>query len=99
MHLYHSVIYSVACTECASLCLRVFGVLASCIKCTCHKGAIAPRDGMGWPASLPYIRKIHVSVAIGTQAGIRLHKRVPMIKIWGSSKNDQNRTTGKLLKL
>ena len=22
------------------------------------------RDGIGWPASLPYIRKIHVSVAI-----------------------------------
>ena len=50
------------------------------------------RDGMGWPASLPYIRKIHVSMAIGTQSGIRLHK------IWGSSKNDQNRITGKLLK-
>ena len=57
------------------------------------------RDGTGWPASLPYIRKIHVSVAIGTQSGIRLHKRVPMVKIWGSSKNDQNRVTGKLLKL
>ena len=46
------------------------------------------RDGTGWPASLPYIRKIHVSVAIGTQSGTRLHKRVPMVKIWGSSKND-----------
>ena len=57
------------------------------------------RDGTGWPASLPYIRKIHVSVAIGTQSGIRLHKRVPMAKIWGSSKNDQNWITGKLLKL
>ena len=57
------------------------------------------RDGTGWPASLPYIWKIHVSVAIGTQSGIRLHKRVPMVKIWGSSKNDQNRITGKLLKL
>ena len=45
-------------------------------------------DGIGWPASLPYIRKIRVSVAIGTQSGIRLHKRVPMVKIWGSSKND-----------
>ena len=55
------------------------------------------RDGTGWPISLPYIRKIHVSVAIGTQSGIRLHKRVPMVKIWGSSKNDQNRITGKLL--
>ena len=53
---------------------------------------------MGWPASLPYIRKIRVSVAIGTQSGIRLHKRVPMVKIWGSSKYYQNWTTGKLLK-
>ena len=57
------------------------------------------RDRGGWPASLPYIRKIRVSVAIGTQSGIRLHQRVPMVKIWGSSKNDQNWTTGKLLKL
>ena len=57
------------------------------------------RDGIGWPASLPYIRKIRVSVAIGTQSGIRLHKRVPMVKIWGSSKNSQNWITGKLLKL
>ena len=39
------------------------------------------RDGTGWPASLPYIRKIHVSVAIGTQSGIRLHKRVPMVGV------------------
>ena len=57
-----------------------------------HKGAIAPlynyRDGTGWPASLPYIRKIYVSMAIGTQSGIRLHERVPMVKKWGSSKND-----------
>ena len=52
------------------------------------------RDGTGWPASLPYIRKIHVSMAIGTQSGIRLHKRVPMVKIWGSSKKDQNWITG-----
>ena len=50
----------------------------------------------GWPASLPYIRKMHVSVAIGIQSGIRLHERVPMAKIWASSKNDQNRITGKL---
>ena len=42
-------------------------------------------DGAGWPASLPYIRKIHVSVAIHTQSGIRLHERVPMVKMWGSS--------------
>ena len=54
------------------------------------------RDGTGRPASLPYIRKIHVSVAIGTQSGIR---PAPMVKIWGSSKNDQNWITGKLLKL
>ena len=32
------------------------------------------RDGAGWPASLPYIRKICVSVAIGTQSGIYLTK-------------------------
>ena len=43
------------------------------------------RDRGGWPASLPYIRKIRVSVAIGTQSGIRLHQRVPMhVKIWRS---------------
>ena len=41
------------------------------------------RDGTGWPASLPYIRKIHVSVAIGTQSGICLHKRVHMVKNMG----------------
>ena len=57
------------------------------------------RDVTGWPASLPYICKICFSVAIGTQSGIRLHKMVPMVKIWGSSKNYQNRTTGKLLTL
>ena len=57
------------------------------------------RDRGGWPASLPYICKIRVSMAIGTQSGIRLHERVPAAKIWGSSKNDQNRITGKLLKL
>ena len=51
------------------------------------------RDGTGWLASLPYILKINVSVAIGTQSGIRLHKRVPMVKIWGSAKNVQNRVT------
>ena len=55
-----------------------------------HKGAIAPlynyRDRGGWPALLPYIRKIRVSVAIGNQSGIRLHERVPTVKIWGSSK-------------
>ena len=30
------------------------------------------RDRAGWPASLPYILKICVSVAIGTQSGIIL---------------------------
>ena len=44
------------------------------------------RDGTGWPASLPYIRKIHVTVVIGTQSGIRLHERVPMVKIWKMTK-------------
>ena len=39
------------------------------------------RDCTGLPASLPYIRKIHVSVAISTQSGICLQKRVPMVKI------------------
>ena len=57
------------------------------------------RDGTGWPASLPYIQKIRVSVAIGIRSGIRLHERVPIVKIWRSSKNDQNRTMGKSLKL
>ena len=56
------------------------------------------RDRDGWPASLPYICKIRVSVAIGTQSGIRLHKRVPMVKIWGSSKNDQS-DSGKVVKI
>ena len=36
---------------------------------------------------------------IGTQSGIRLHERVPMVKIWGSSKNDQNQIMGKAFKL
>ena len=49
-----------------------------------------------WPASLPYIQKSHVSVAIHRT---RLHERVPRVKIWGSSENDQNWTTEKLLKL
>ena len=59
------------------------------------------RDGTGWPASLPYIQKIRVSVAIGIRSGIRLHERVPtcIVKIWRYSKNDQNRTMGKSLKL
>ena len=53
------------------------------------------RDGTGWPASLPYVQKIRVSVAIGIRSGIRLNERVPMVKIWRSSKNDPNRTMGK----
>ena len=56
------------------------------------------RDRGGWPASLPYICKIRVSVAIGTQSGIRLHEKVPMVKIWGSSKKHKNQTTGKAVK-
>ena len=52
----------------------------------------------GWPASLPYICKIRVSVAIGTQSRTRLHERVPMNKIRGTSKNDQNRIMRKLFK-
>ena len=54
---------------------------------------------MGWSASLPYIRKIHVSVAIGTQSGIRLHERVPMVKIWGSSPKLDYRKVVKILKV
>ena len=59
------------------------------------------RDGAGWPAPLPYIWKIRVSVVIGTHSssGIRLHERVPMVKIWGTTKIGLNQTTGKSLKL
>ena len=57
------------------------------------------RDGAGWPASLSYIRKIRVSVEICTQSKIRLCERVPMVKIWGTTKIDLNQTTGKTLKL
>ena len=77
-------------------------VKVKCMVLLCHKGEIAPLY-IGivvvgqHPA--PYIWKIRVSVAIGTQSGIRLHERVAMVKIWGSSKNYQNRITGKLLKL
>ena len=38
------------------------------------------RDRAGWPASLPYIWKIHVSMGICTRSGIRLYKRVPVVK-------------------
>ena len=51
------------------------------------------RDGTGWPASLPYIWKIRVSVAIGTQSGIHLHtygQNIGVLKNW---------ITEKLLKL
>ena len=54
-----------------------------------HKGVIAPlyyRDRVGWPASLPYFLKVSVSVAIGIQCGISLHKRVAIVKIWGPQK-------------
>ena len=65
-----------------------------------HKGAVTPL----------YIGIVHVgqhrSHTFGksvfpwhTQSVIRLHERVPMVKIWGSSKKDQNWTRGKLLKL
>ena len=43
-------------------------------------------DRGGWPASLPYIQKIRVSVAIGNQSRIRLHERVPMVKYGGPQK-------------
>ena len=45
------------------------------------------RDGTGWPASLPYIYKICVSVAIGTQSGIRLHKGYLWSKYGGPQKS------------
>ena len=64
-----------------------------------QRGSSPFRDGAGWPALLPYIRKICVSVAIGNQSGIRLHERVHMVKIWGFSKTDQNQITAKALKL
>ena len=57
------------------------------------------RDHVGCPALLPYIQKIHISTVLCTQSGICLHRRLPMVKIWRSSKNDQNWTSGKLLKL
>ena len=62
-----------------------------------HYRLFVYRDGAGWPASLPYIRKIRISVAIGNQAGIHLHERVPVVKMW--VKKDQNQITGKALKL
>ena len=68
-------------------------------NCLSQRGSrpVAPsrfvyRDCAGWPASLPYVRKFHISVVIYTQSTICLHKRVPTVKIWGSSKNDQNWT-------
>ena len=44
------------------------------------------RHRAGWPASLPYMRKICVSMAIDTQSEIRLHKRVPIVKYGGPQK-------------
>ena len=55
-------------------------------------GPFVYRDHAGWPASLPYIRKICVSMEICTQSRISLHERV---KIWGSSKKDQYQIMGK----
>ena len=60
-----------------------------CILCVSQRGdsPFVYRDGTGWPASLPYICKICVSVAIGTQSRIRLHKGyIPMVKIWRARK-------------
>ena len=57
------------------------------------------RDRGGWPASLPYICKICVYVAIGTQSEIRLHERVPMVKIWGSSKMTKSDNVGVLINM
>ena len=57
------------------------------------------RDRGGWPASLPYICKIRVSVAIGTQSGIRLHEKgtygqnMGVLKKWPKSDN------GKVVKI
>ena len=66
-----------------------------------HKGAVAPLYigivQVGQHRS--HTCKIYVSVAMGTQSEIRLHERVATVKIWGSSKNDRNLITGKLLKL
>ena len=80
--------------------LRMYGSDAGQPMPSLYTKGLSPlcdRDGIGLPASLPYIRKIHVPMAIGTQSGFCLHKRVPMVKIWGSSKNDQNQITGKVL--
>ena len=52
------------------------------------------RDGTGWPASLPYIRKIRVSMAIGTQP---IFTKWYLWSKYGGAKKDQNQTPGKLL--
>ena len=44
------------------------------------------RDRGGWPAPLPYIRKIRVSVAIGTQSGILFTKGYLQSKYGGPQK-------------
>ena len=82
-----SLIICSLCNELLSLRVHV------CIHVLCV--SLVYRDHGGWP----YILKIRVSMAVGTQSGIRLHERVPLVKIWGSSKNDQNWTTEKWLKL
>ena len=48
------------------------------------------RDRAGWPHT------IGVSMAIGTQSGIRLHKKVHMVKIWGYQPKSHN---GKIVKI
>ena len=46
------------------------------------------RDRGGWPASLPYVRKIRVSVVIGTQSGIVFTKGYLWSKYGGPQKLD-----------
>ena len=73
--------------------LHIFCIL--CIILSQRGGSpFVYRDGTGWPASLPYIRKIRVSVAIGNPW--HLHKRVPMAKYGGPQKMTKNWTIGKL---
>ena len=80
--------------------LTIFDAFAanSCCCVLDHKGVYVYRDRACWSASLPYIWKISVSVAIGTLSRIYLHKRVPMVKIWGSSKNANNGSVAKIVK-
>ena len=48
------------------------------------------RDHADWPALLPYIRKIRISMAIGINPESIFTKGYLWSKIWGSSKNDYN---------